>query len=132
MVASMNRQHDFTPEAILKAHNCYRASIGRPAMVWNAALAKAAETSNKLCTAVKQYGFTDLVHDSGPYAQNLAWTDLVGVSQWFGEIDNCSNLTCTFAANTGHVLNMVRYPSVGCAMGKLTDPTCTELRCNYR
>ncbi|XP_022762227.1 pathogenesis-related protein 1-like [Durio zibethinus] len=123
-----------SPQDYLNAHNTARAAVGVGPMTWDNNVAAYAENY-----ANQRIGDCNLVHSSGPYGENLAWSsgDLSGtdaVTMWVNEkadYDYNSN-TCAPGKVCGHYTQVVWSKSVrlGCAKVRCNNGG-TFIGCNY-
>ncbi|GAA5890737.1 hypothetical protein JCM6882_000639 [Rhodosporidiobolus microsporus] len=103
-------------DAVLAAHNEWRAQYGSPAVAWDAEMAANAATYIDAC---------NFQHSSSGYAENLAfsWQETTmaqdGVDMWMEEAANYdySDPTSTAKGETGHFMNVVWASTtrIGCA-----------------
>jgi hypothetical protein len=109
-------------QAILNAHNNYRAKHCVPALSWSPQLAQGAQAWADACP---QNGFKhspDAWQGANPYGENLAWgTNLTpqgGVDLWYNEIKQYNFAAPTYSNAVGHFTQLIWKGStqVGCGM----------------
>jgi hypothetical protein len=115
-------------EAILDAHNAYRAKHCAPALTWSADLAAAAQQWADGCK------FTH----SGVVGESLAWgTNLSGqgaVDMWYGEIGKYNFAAPVWSTAVGHFTQIVWKNStqIGCARAKQLCSGMSFWVCRYQ
>ncbi|KAF3434504.1 hypothetical protein FNV43_RR21589 [Rhamnella rubrinervis] len=118
----------------LKTHNSARAAVGVGHLTWSNTVADYAQNyaNQRKCDC-------RLVHSSGPYGENLAWSsgDISGtaaVNMWVGEkaYYNYNSNSCASGQQCGHYTQVVWRNSVrvGCAKVRCNNGG-TFIICNY-
>ncbi|XP_010530683.1 PREDICTED: pathogenesis-related protein 1-like [Tarenaya hassleriana] len=122
------------PQDFVDAHNRARAAVGVGPIRWDETVAAYARDY-----ANRRRGDCRLVHSSGPYGENIAWSsgDMSGVSavqMWVNEKAdyNYNTNTCRAGKVCGHYTQVVWRKSVrlGCAKVRCNNGG-TFITCNY-